>query len=236
MDIEQRTESERLAIEYSTSHAAAVRDRAVAAHQILVARCARHMRRRGEPLEDLMQVAQIGLLQALDRFDPTRNVQFSTYAKATINGVLRHHYRASWRLHVPRSVQELALRVAAVIDTLTGDLQRSPTTAEVAERAGVSVDEVLLALDADANFRPLSLSQDLEPPPQPDHLTATDRQIDVAALLERLPAEPRQILHMSFFDGYSQEQIAAQLGLTQLQVSRIKIAALTRLRAVAGDW
>jgi RNA polymerase sigma-B factor len=198
------------------------------------------MRRRAEPLEDLVQVANIGLLEALDRFDPSFGVTFRTFASATVTGVLRRHYRNSWRLRVPRGLQELHLSVSRAIETLTVDLRRSPTVREVAAHIGASEDAVVEAIGAGSNFWPLSLTYSVDGEPlngtpltQHDDLERVDATIDVHTLLESLPERERTVLKMSYFENRTQSDIAEHLGLSQVHVSRIMRAALTSLRSRA---
>jgi RNA polymerase sigma-B factor len=235
-------EVERQTVEYAATRDPALKARLVEAHQWLVVLCARRMQRRREPLEDLIQVCNVGLLEALERFDPTYGVTFRTYASATLNGVLRHHYRTTWRLRIPRRVQELHLRVSRAIETLSGDLQRSPTMPEVAAFTGATVDEVIEAIDAGANFWPLSLSYGddgstnsaIELVHDRDNVETVDQRLDVLALLARLPDMKRKILYMRFFEDRTQGEIAEILGLSQVSVSRTMRSAVLQLRSY-GD-
>jgi RNA polymerase sigma-B factor len=234
-------ELERRTVEYAATRDPALKAHLVEAHQWLVVLCARRMQRRREPIEDLIQVCNVGLLEALDRFDPAYGVTFRTYATATLNGVLRHHYRTTWRLRIPRRVQELHLRVSRAIETLSGQLQRSPTMAEVAALIGVHVDEVIEAVDAGANFWPLSLSYggdggainavDLV---HVDDVEAVEQRLDVLALLSRLPDMKRRVMYMRFFEDRTQSEIAEVLGLSQVSVSRLMRSAVLQLRSY-GD-
>jgi RNA polymerase sigma-B factor len=236
--IVERNELERLCIEYARSRDPELRVKLVEAHQWLVVLSARQMQRRQEPLEDLIQVANVGLLQALDRFDPTFGVTFRTFASATLAGVLRHHYRNTWRLRIPRRVQELQVHVSRAMESLSGELQRSPTIAEVAVVVGASAEDVIEAIDAGANFWPLSLSHHdqtgthgpIEVVHDHDDVEEVERKLDVRALLAKLPDRERQILYMSYFEDKTQLEIGEALGLSQVHVSRIMRAALLQLR------
>lgn len=212
-----------------------MRDAAVAAWRWLAEASAHQMHRRFEPIDDLVQVCMVGLLEALERYDPARGASFRTYASRTIAGVLRHHYRAAWRLRVPRPVQELHLRLAGTIEALTAELARSPTADEVAARSGASVDEVIESLDAGVNFRPLSLSYDemgrAVELARPDSVDAVVQRADIVALLARLPVKARKVLYLRFVEERSQTDVAGRLDMTQVQVSRVERAALARLRA-----
>jgi RNA polymerase sigma-B factor len=235
------TETERQTIEYATTRDPALKARLVESHQWLVILCARRMQRRRESIEDLIQVCNVGLLEALDRFDPIYGVTFRTYASATLNGVLRHHYRTTWRLRIPRRVQELHLRVSRAIETLSGELQRSPTMAEVATFTGARVDEVIEAIDAGANFWPLSLSYGdddggnaVDLVQDRDNVEAVEQRLDVLALLSRLPDMKRRVMYMRFFEDRTQSEIAEVLNLSQVSVSRMMRSAVLQLRSY-GD-
>src|SRR5438034_7175976 len=144
--------------EYSRTRDPALRDELGTAHLGLAEYLARRFANRGEPLDDLVQVASVGLLKAVDRFDPERGLEFSTYATPTIVGELKRHFRdKGWAVRVPRRVQELHLRMGKVVSSLSQDLGRSPTIAEVAERAGASEEEVLEAMEAGRAYRFASL-------------------------------------------------------------------------------
>lgn len=207
-------------------------------HQWLVVVCARQMQRRGELMEDLVQIANIGLIQALDRFDSKFGVSFRTFASATILGVLRRHYRSTWRLRVPRRVQELHLLVSRGIEDLTSQLNRSPSVAELATHVGATEEDVIEALDAGANYWPLSLSRGIAGDPervpevvaQERELEHADQRFEVRALLNTLPERSRTVLYLSYFEERTQSEIAEMLGLSQVHISRIMRAALTQLR------
>ena len=230
----ERQHIERVCVKYASTCDRALRVEIVEAHQWLASLCARQLRRRGESLDDLMQVANVGLLQAVDRFDPSFGVTFRTFASATMAGVLRRHYRTVWRLRVPRRVQELHVAVGHAIELLTAELRRSPNVAEVAERIGVSEEDVLEALDAGANLLPRSLDFTDEQSAvavDDDALDAAERRIDVKQLLGSLQPLPRRVLCLRFFHGLTQTEIAEELGTSQVQVSRILRVTLGNLRS-----
>src|SRR5437660_1656423 len=155
---EEREELRRKFDEYHRTADPRLRDELVTAHLGLAEYLARRFANRGEPLDDLVQVASVGLLKAVDRFDPERGLEFSTYATPTIVGELKRHFRdKGWAVRVPRRVQELHLRLGGVLNTLSQDLGRSPTIAEIAERAEVSEEDVLEALEAGHAYRFTSL-------------------------------------------------------------------------------
>jgi RNA polymerase sigma-B factor len=221
------------------------RNRLVEHHQWLTTYCANRFSQRGETREDLVQVASVGLVHAVDRFDPSRGVAFSTFAVPTIVGELRRHFRdKTWSVHVPRRGKELYQAVAAVIEDLTAVLGRSPTVAEIAERAGVTVDEALEALEVRDCYRTVSFD-----PPSDDQadtndgfLGMTDPGFDAAearsmveGLLDTLPTpRDRLIVELRFLAGLTQSEIGARVGVSQVQVSRLLHANLERMRAVAG--
>src|SRR3954470_23869844 len=198
---------------------------------------------RGEPFDDLVQVAWIGLLKAIDRFDSSRDVQLTTYATPTIVGEIKRHYRdRSWAVHVPRSLQELRVRVHATIDRLTSERGAAPTIAEIAEALNVG-EEVLDALQSEnarsATFLPSSDDErgerGLDVPVEESGFARSDARIMLGAGLQRLDARERRILHLRFEEGLTQSQIAAQLGISQMHVSRLLRRSLESLRDAVGD-
>jgi RNA polymerase sigma-B factor len=233
----EREHIERVCVVHSSTRDPKLRVEIVESHQWLALLCARQLRRRGEALDDLMQVANVGLLQAVDRFDPTYGVTFRTFASATMTGVLRRHYRTVWRLRVPRRIQELHVTVGRSIEVLTGELQRSPTVPEVATRLGVSQDDVLEAIDAGANLLPRSLDYSEEQTAvavTDDALEAAERRIDVKELLDTVQPFARRVLYLRFFQGMTQTEIAEELGTSQVQISRILRSTLANLRSTMG--
>ena len=219
------------------------RERLVAQYIGLVEFLARRFRNRGEPLEDLIQVGTIGLLKAIDRFDLTREVEFSTYATPTVVGELKRHFRdKGWAVRVPRRLQELHLELSKIVNELGQELGRSPTVAEIAENAGVSEETVLEGLEiAQAyNFTSLDAPVDTDEGGTTsfaDHLGSEDEQLDTleyrAALapeLAKLPERERRILYLRFFKGQTQSEIADKLGISQMHVSRLLNRTLGQLR------
>jgi RNA polymerase sigma-B factor len=195
---------------------------------------------RGEPLADLRQVAVIGLIKAVDRFDASYGVAFSSYATPAILGELKRHFRDTvWNVRVPRRLQELTLHLAAATEHLTHDLHRSPTTAELAARLDVSPHEVLLARNCATAYHPVPIQQ-----PAPGHLyvagalAVTDRGIDevdnretLRVLLNRLPTHEQLVVRMRFYSDMTQAQIATRIAVSQMHVSRLLARSLTQLRA-----
>jgi RNA polymerase sigma-B factor len=203
-------------------------------------RMARRYRGRGEVLEDLEQVARLGLVKAVDRYDPERG-SFTAYAVITISGEIKRHFRdRTWGVHVPRRVQDLSLEVGHASMVLTTELSRRPTPAELAAHLRLPVPAVLEALESSAGYSPASLNApagvdgsaefgDLLGGADSD-LEAVDDKITVAGLLLRLPARERQMLAMRFYGNRTQAEIAAELGISQMHVSRLLSRALGWLR------
>src|SRR5881398_3162204 len=157
-DNDERAELRQKFADYAAARDPALRDELVAAHLGLAEYLARRFSNRGEPMDDLVQVASLGLLKAVDRFDPERGVEFSTYATHTVVGELKRHFRdKGWAVRAPRRMQELYLRLGKVISTLSQDLGRSPTIPELAAEAQVSEEEVLEAMEAGQAYRFASL-------------------------------------------------------------------------------
>jgi RNA polymerase sigma-B factor len=223
-----------------------LRDELVTAHLGLAEYLARRFANRGEPLDDLVQVASMGLVKAVDRFDPERGVEFSTYATHTIVGELKRHIRdKGWAVRAPRRMQELYLRLTKVIGVLGQTLGHSPTIAELAAEVQVSEEEVLEALEAGQAYRFASLdapSGDSESPSYATYLGADDpgmaeaeRRALLAPLLEQLEPREQLIVHLRFFQGMTQSEIAATLGISQMHVSRLLAKSVSRLRAAADE-
>jgi RNA polymerase sigma-B factor len=222
-----------------------IRNKLIESHLGLVEYLARRFSGRGEPLDDLVQVATIGLVKAVDRFDPDRNVEFSTYATPTIVGELKRHFRdKGWAVRVPRRLQELNLRLGPVISKLSQELQHSPTVAEIAKAAEATEDEVLEALDSahayslislDAGATDEGLSYHEQIGDVDEALEALEDRVSVAPLLRQLPPRERQMLHLRFFKGLTQSEIAENLGISQMHVSRLLARTLDTLRAGLED-
>ncbi|MPY92387.1 MAG: SigB/SigF/SigG family RNA polymerase sigma factor [Acidimicrobiia bacterium] len=221
----------------------ALRNELVEAHTPLAASVAKRFARRGEPLDDLIQVANFGLVKAVERFDPEHGASFVSFAVPTMLGEIKRHFRdRTWSAKVPRSAKELLLRLSAATEELTSDLQRSPTVSEVAERLGVTEDNVLEAMEARSVYRPASLSSlpsDRGGPPRGEtQLGVTDRglggvedRLTVTRLLETLPERERRIVELRFYEDLTQSEIAAIIGISQMHVSRLLRQALGQLAA-----
>jgi RNA polymerase sigma-B factor len=206
---------------------------------------ARRFGGRGESLEDLTQVAMIGLLNAVDRFDPSREVQFSTYAAATILGELKRHFRdKGWALRVPRRLQELAVQVNRALPELTQSLGRSPTIPELATHLGVATDDIADAMEAVQAYSTSSLETPMgeEGKAPIDSLGGEDPSMElldewssIAPAVAELSPRDRRVLYLRFFRGMTQSEIAEDVGVSQMHVSRILTQTLEKLRgAVTG--
>lgn len=242
-----REELRRQFAEFASSRDEGLRETLVNAHLGLAEYLARRFANRGEPLDDLVQVASIGLVKAVDRFDPERAVEFSTYATHTIVGELKRHFRdKGWAVRAPRRLQELYLRLGQVVAELSQELGRSPTVAELAKEMQASEEDVLEAMEAGQAYRFASLDA---PAPGPDDegssalaaqlgeedltMAAAEDRAALSPLLARLPAREQRILYLRFFQGLTQSEIATQLGISQMHVSRLLARSLSQLRSVA---
>jgi RNA polymerase sigma-B factor len=219
----------------------AVRDRLVTLHMPLVEHLARRFAGRNEPLPDLVQVGAIGLLKAIDRFDPERGLEFSTYATPTVLGEIKRHFRDfGWLLRVPRRAQELQTTIAMARADLSQELGRAPTVTELAERIEAPIDEVIEALDVGRGYVavPLTaLSEDRgDPANNPivgivdEGLSLVEARAVLVPLLAGLPERERRILLLRFIDNLTQTEIANQVGISQMQVSRLITRSLAELR------
>jgi RNA polymerase sigma-B factor len=201
---------------------------------------------RGEPLEDLVQVGAVGMLKAIDRFDVDRGVALSTYAVPTVIGEIRRHFRdRAWALHLPRPVKELSLRLTRLVDELTAELGRPPTVTELAEAADADEEDVLVALDSSNAYSTRSLDAPLESggeeslretlgTEESGYVEVEDASL-VSAGLDALDERERRIVEMRFFDEMTQSQIAAELGISQMHVSRLLRRSLALMRGRLDD-
>lgn len=218
-----------------------LRNQLVRMHIPLVEHLARRFRNRGEPLDDLTQVATIGLIKSVDRFDHERGVEFSTYATPTIVGEIKRHFRdKGWAVRVPRRLQELRLSLTTATSELSQRHGRSPTVHELAEHLGISEEDVLEGLESANAYSTLSLDvpdSDDESPAVADTLGATDEALEgveyresLKPLLAQLPPREQKILVLRFFRNMTQSQIAAEVGISQMHVSRLLARTLAQLR------
>lgn len=230
----------------ATSDAArsTARDGLVQLHLPLVEHCARRFANRGEPLEDLVQVGTIGLIKAVDRFDTDRGVEFSTYATPTVIGEIKRHFRdKGWAVRVPRRLQELRLQLTATTAELSQELGRSPTARELAESIGCSVEEIVEGMESGNAYAAISLDATREsdenegPASILDAIGSEDGGLEnvelresVKPLLERLPTREKKILMLRFFHNKTQSQIAEEIGVSQMHVSRLLNRTLAGMR------
>ena len=219
------------------------RDLLVHLHLPLVEHCARRFRNRGEPFEDLVQVGTIGLIKSIDRFDTDRGVEFSTYATPTIIGEIKRYFRdKGWAIRVPRRLQELRMQIGAATAELTQSLGRSPTPRELALAIGCTVEEIIEGIESSNAYATLSLDA------TDDHDDSTTTMLDalgvddpglehveiresIKPLLDRLAPREKKILLLRFFKNMTQSQIADEIGVSQMHVSRLLNRTLEQLRA-----
>jgi RNA polymerase sigma-B factor len=223
---------------YSTTRDASLRDEIAQRTTWLATRGARRFADRGEPFDDLVQVARIGLLNAIERFDPTHGAPFGAYATPTIMGELRRHFRDyTWSVHVSRRAKDLRPAVNAANDALSKELGRSPRISEIADRMRVPEDAVIEALEANNAYHPYNLdpSGTGNTPAVESNLEAVLNRQVIGALLDRLRPRERQILYLRFFDELSQAQIAEQIGTSQVHVGRLIASSLAELRIHLSD-
>jgi len=234
---------------YQAGRETAVRDELVDVHENLVVYLARKFAGRGEPIEDVIQVAQIGLLKAVERYDLSREIEFTTYATPTIVGEIKRHFRDKlWAIHVPRRLRELNYALMRAVEGLSQELGRSPTIPEIAEATGVSVDEVLEAMEVGRAYTLVSL--DAETPEGDDDrsaalaesvggedqaLVSLEDRTTLEWALAHLPERSREVVRLRFYEDLSQIEIARRLEISQMHVSRILRDALTRLRRLIAD-
>jgi RNA polymerase sigma-B factor len=210
----------------------------------LARRLARRYRTANEPFEDLLQVAFVGLLGALERFDPGRGASFASFAIPTILGELKKHFRSTgWAVHVPRRQQEMALQIERAVRHIVAVTGRHPSVTELAEYLEVSTEDILTGLDAGSAHYAMPLDAPLTPsdPDDPDRLIDTIGRNDggyalaettasLASAIERLPFCERRALSLRLMHGLKQTEIAAELGCSQMQVSRLLRRSIARLR------
>jgi RNA polymerase sigma-B factor len=244
------TESDReLLVRYHEQGDLQAREQLIEQYMPLVRSLARRYNHRGEQLDDLVQIGSIGLIKAIDRFDLGRGVELTTYATPNIIGEIKRHFRdRGWAVRVPRGLQELNVKLSKLVDQLTVQLGRSPTVPELAKAAGVEQEEVLEALESGRAYTSLSLSvgatgEDGEEIDPLESLGELEHEYEVSedrAVLEPgfrvLDDRERRILHLRFFEGLTQSQIAEQVGISQMHVSRLIRRALEKIRdEIAAD-
>ncbi|GAA4025354.1 SigB/SigF/SigG family RNA polymerase sigma factor [Allokutzneria multivorans] len=219
-----------------------VRDRLVTGHLPVAKHIARRFANRGENQEDLTQVATLGLINAVDRFDPERGVDFLSFAVPTIMGEVRRHFRdTSWAVRVPRRLKEMHLSISAAVGELSQRMGRAPTPSEIATHLGVSREEVFEGLEATNAYRSASLDDMLLGEndgvslgdalgEEDEGMADVERRESLQPLLERLPERERTIVVLRFFGNMTQTQIADRVGISQMHVSRLLSRTLAKLR------
>ena len=224
------------------------REKLIEQYMSLVRSLARRYSYRGEQLEDLVQIGAIGLIKAIDRFDLDRGVELTTYATPNIIGEIKRHFRdRGWSVRVPRGLQELNVQLSRLIEQLTVQLSRSPTIPELAQAAGVEEEQVLEALESGRAYSSLSLSvgggggddDDLDPlesigTEEHQYQVSEDRAV-LAPGFKALDERERRILQLRFFDGLTQSQIAQQVGISQMHVSRLIRRSLEKIRETIAE-
>ncbi len=231
-----------LHVEYAQRRDPALRAELAGAYDSFALSVARQFHSRREAPEDLAQVARIGLLYALDRFEPARKVPFIPFARATIVGELKRHVRdRTWSMRVPRSLQERYLAVVRALEELTHELGRSPRISELAARAGLTDEQVLEAIELSDAQHPLSLDAPfgdgegpwLDPASEDDGLGAVEGRALLDVLMARLSERERRILHLRFVEELTQAEIGARMGISQMHVSRLLRRAIDRASVIA---
>ena len=218
------------------------RELLVQRHLPLVRALARRYAGRGESLEDIEQVGAIGLIKAIDRYELSREVALTTYATPNVVGEIKRHFRdKGWAIRIPRGLQELNAKMSSTIERLTAKLGHSPSIAEIAEELQTTPEQVLEAMEAGSAYAPVSLSAgpsgegELDPMEtigtEDANFERSEQRASLEPALEMLPDREREILRMRFEDGLTQTQIAEQVGVSQMHVSRLIRKSLARMRA-----
>jgi RNA polymerase sigma-B factor len=241
-------EDRKLLARYHRSGDRAAREQLVERFLPLARQLARRYQRGGEQLDDLVQVASLGLLKAIDRFDPERETAFSSFAVPTILGELKRHFRdKGWSVRVPRDLQEMAVRVDRVADDMAREVGRAPTPGEIAERTGATLEQVLEAREAAAAYRAVSLDR-----PRADDDESGESYADafgeedpgfrlaeesatVDRLMRVLSEREREVLRLRFEEDLTQSEIGRRVGVSQMHVSRLIRQSIARLREEAGS-
>jgi RNA polymerase sigma-B factor len=243
-EVARATEIAALFEQFHESRDPRSRDRLVELHENLVRFLANKFANRGEPLEDLVQVGNIGLINAIDRFDPTRGIKFSTYATPTIVGEIKRYFRdRAWNLKVPRWLQELNQQVTKANEALSQQYGRSPSIAEIARHVGASEEETLDAMELGNAYETVSLdtklSQEGERAPltlseslgaEDETLTQYGQYDDLKDAIAQLEPRERTIIQLRFYNELSQTEVAKRLNISQMHVSRLQHRALRRLK------
>jgi RNA polymerase sigma-B factor len=230
-----------LFVEYQRTGDMRLRNELITKHMRLAEYLAGRFANRGEPVDDLRQVALIGLLKAVERFDPMRGLKFTSFATPTILGEIKRHFRdRGWTVRVPRRVQELHLQLDGITADLSQELGRPPTPGEIARRAGVREEDVLEGMEAGGmyNLGSIDAHPDQEGQPASARIGATDPALDslderiaVQQMLKSLPEREQRIVYLRFYEGLTQSEIAERVGISQMHVSRLLMKSLELMAA-----
>jgi RNA polymerase sigma-B factor len=233
-----------LFMEYQRTGDMRLRNELITKHMRLAEYLAGRFANRGEPIDDLRQVALIGLLKAVERFDPGRGLQFTSFATPTIMGEIKRHFRdRGWTVRVPRRVQELHLQLDSITADLSQELGRPPRPAEIARRAGVREEDVLEGMEAGGLYNLSSIDghPDQEGQPASARIGGLDPEMDsmderfaVQQMLASLPEREQQIVYLRFYEGLTQSEIAERVGISQMHVSRLLVKSLEIMAAQAS--
>ena len=230
--------------EYRRTHDRALRNRLVEQNLDMTYNLARRFANRSEALDDLQQVAVLGMLKAVERFDPEQGTPFAAFAIPTVIGELRRHFRdRGWVVKVPRRVQDLHQQMGALVTALSQDLHRLPTAAEIADAAGVLEEDVLEAMDAGNRYRPFSLdAAETRPLTAAASLGANDGELQsvedratLLDLLDQLPPREQRVVYLRYFEDMTQSEIAREIGVSQMHVSRLLTRSLDMLCGAGAD-
>ncbi|QEC50011.1 SigB/SigF/SigG family RNA polymerase sigma factor [Baekduia soli] len=245
-DISRAQEERLLFTRLAATRDPALRDQLVERYLPLARQLARRYQRPDEPMDDLVQVAALGLVKAIDRFDATRAVAFSSYAVPTILGEIKRHFRdRTWSVRVPRDLQELALKVERTVGDMTRELHRSPSVTELSERVGANEEQVLEALEAAGAYHATSLETPRGSEAEPGETLAdtiggdedgydrAEARATIAQLMRAITPREREVLRLRFEEDLTQAEIGEIIGVSQMQVSRLIRQAVSRLRLAA---
>ena len=222
------------------------RDQLIVNHSNLVHYVANKYANRGQDIDDLVQVGQVGLIKAVDGFDPSRGLEFTTYATPTIMGEIKRYFRdKGWSVRVPRRLQDLSIKVNAATEELTREFQRSPSVKEIAEYLGASVDDVLEAMESSSAYSSVSFDAPEDDDDKTPSLSSrygeedkglvnADDRLDLSDVLRECAPREREILQMRFEENLTQSEIASRLGVSQVQVSRLLRRTLQKLQDRMG--
>jgi RNA polymerase sigma-B factor len=228
---------------------AALRDRLVAAHTNLVRFLVKKFANRGELIDDLISVGIIGLIHAIDRFDPSRGIRFATFATPTIVGEIKRHFRdRGWAIKVPRRLQEINLASNRAVETLTRKLNRPPTAQEVSDHIGVSLEDTLEGMELGHMYELISLDGELSNDDDDGHSRLEDyigqedsafeeymNRTHISEAINRLSPREKRVILMRFFNGKSQTDVAKEMNISQMHVSRLQHKALSNLKKMMRD-